>query len=185
MSKDKIKLLVISNIFTAIIAIAALMLAVFLYTQRTAIAYIDNTRVLTEYNGVKEGKKMYDDRVGQWQMNVDTLEVEIDADITSYKENFSKMTGKEKKITEELIKRKQNNYFSYKKAMEEKATEEDQKISEAVLNQINGYLLEHGKKNDYDLILGVTDMGNLLYAKEGLDITDKIIKELNSQYKGE
>ena len=40
----------------------------------------------------------------------------------------------------------------------------------------------YGEEKGFDMIIGVTDMGNVLYANEQMDITDIIIKELTFKY---
>ena len=186
MSKDSmIKLLVASNIITFIVAVIALTIALQVKSSSLNIAYVDNSRVLSEYNGIKEGKSLYEEKVGQWQANLDTLAADVDREIAKFRDDFDQLTVKERALTQELIKGKQDNYFNYKRAIDEKTGEEDEKLTRAILNRIDSYLLQFGESHEYNFIIGITSAGNLLYAREGADITDEIIEGLNNNYAGQ
>ena len=64
------------------------------------------------------------------------------------------------------------------------SSEKDSEMTKSILNQIDSYILEYGKKNNYKYLFGVTDNGNILYADEADDITDIILEELNNKYEG-
>jgi outer membrane protein len=68
--------------------------------------------------------------------------------------------------------------------LEQKAKEEEAKYNKAILDQVNKYVLEYGKANHYDYIFGVTEDGNILFAKEGEDITAQVLIFLNAKYEG-
>ena len=46
------------------------------------------------------------------------------------------------------------------------------------------YIVEFGKQNDYDLILGADGNGTVMYAKEMLDISKNVTVYINNKYKG-
>jgi len=186
MWKDsKYKTLIVLNIVLGCIAITALTLSLYLYNSKPNFAYVNNSKLLEDYNGVKEAGLLYEERVKIWKTNLDTLESEINQEIMAYKNAFSGMSTKEKQLTEKLIKRKQLDYTNYKNALEKNAKDVDAQLTTEVLNQIDAYLLEYGKKHKYDYVFGVTDNGNILFAKDANDITEKVLNGLNNNYKGE
>lgn len=58
-----------------------------------------------------------------------------------------------------------------------------QEISIQLLDSISNYLVVYNKKANYDLIISTTVGGNVLYAKEALNITHAVLNELNRRYK--
>ena len=46
------------------------------------------------------------------------------------------------------------------------------------------YILDYGKNNNYDLILGADGNGVLMYANDKMNISEEITKYINSRYKG-
>lgn len=57
-------------------------------------------------------------------------------------------------------------------------------FSAKVWKQLNSYLAEYGEENEYDVIIGMQGNGNVMYAKEGVNITEDVITYANSKYNG-
>jgi outer membrane protein len=53
-----------------------------------------------------------------------------------------------------------------------------------IISQLNSYVKEFGKKNNYSIILGATDNGNVMYADTSLNISKEIIEFINNKYNG-
>lgn len=53
-----------------------------------------------------------------------------------------------------------------------------------IWKQINGYLKEYGKKNQFRFIYGATGSGNLMYADEIENISEEVIQYINQKYEG-
>lgn len=54
-----------------------------------------------------------------------------------------------------------------------------------VWNAINKYVFDFGRLNDKQLILGSKGEGNIMYASEGGDISEEVIKFINEAYTNE
>jgi outer membrane protein len=83
-----------------------------------------------------------------------------------------------------MLGQQQQQFLQYQQAIDEKIQEEDSKMMQEVLNQVNSFVESYALQNDYDLILGTTMSGNVLFGDKSLDITDALLAELNSHYKG-
>jgi outer membrane protein len=59
-----------------------------------------------------------------------------------------------------------------------------QKYDNQILEQMTQYVIEFGKKNNYDIIYGADGSGNLMYAKDSYNISDEIVTFINKKYKG-
>lgn len=184
MSQDNsggLKVLAISGTTLGLLSLA---FAAYLYATKPKLAFVYNDKLLSEYKGIKEGQKIYEDKVMAMTANLDTLEKEINRDIKEYQDNFKTLSDKEKKLRESYIQKRQNDYFNYKNVIQQKITEEDKKMSEAVMKQINTYIIEFGKSNGYDYVFGVSNEGSLFYAREADDVTGKVLDGLNKKYDG-
>ena len=81
--------------------------------------------------------------------------------------------------------RREQEIERYKAEIEKQAAESEEKMMIAILNQINSFIEVYGDKHNYDIIMGATNQGNILYAKEShTDITEEVLKSLNEQYAG-
>jgi len=148
------------------------------------MAFVYNNRILAEYNGVKEGQQLYREKEKTLTATLDTLENEINSLLKNYQNESRQLSDKENMLTESMIKRRQADYFNYKKAIEDKIKEEDTKLTAAVMHQIDSYIAEFGKKNGYTYILGASNEGSLFFANDKEDITDIILEGLNNTYAG-
>jgi hypothetical protein len=79
---------------------------------------------------------------------------------------------------------KQNQINNYQEAIQKKLKEEDQKATQTVINDINDYVKEYGKKHNYDIIFGASGAGNIMYAKESTDLTEVVLEGLNKEFEG-
>ena len=94
------------------------------------------------------------------------------------------MSKKEKELSEGLIRAKQQQLVTYQKSIQEKAAQEDAKMTQDVINDVNAYLEEYGKNRSYKIIFAATNMGNILYANDGVNITEEAVEGLNKRYTG-
>jgi outer membrane protein len=141
------------------------------------IAYVRNGDLVEGFEGMKEAKMLYKQKMEKWQANIDTLQ-------SDYTRTQSKLTlnGGNAEARKNLEKQEMN-IRNYVTALEEKAKEEDDKMTEAVINQINTRVKEYGVNHGYDIIFGLTTQGNVMYGSEGKDITKDVLEDLNNWYK--
>lgn len=59
-----------------------------------------------------------------------------------------------------------------------------QELEQQIWNQLNEYLYQYGKENDYPVILGAQNNGNIIYVDTPVDITDAAIEFVNLKYRG-
>ena len=58
------------------------------------------------------------------------------------------------------------------------------KLQDTLIIQVKKYIREFGKKQQFDYIFTTSDdMPTVIYGKDSYNLTDKLLKELNDQYK--
>lgn len=157
---------------------------IYYFTSRNELVYVESNKLLDQYQGMIDARKVYQQKALTWQANIDTLSNEVKRQIGDYEKEMSRMTRKEKQLSEELIRTKQQQLNEYQQAMNAKAQQEDAEMTQRVLSQVNGYLKRYGEEKGYKVILAATDYGNIAYAEERFNITDEVILGLNSEYVG-
>lgn len=144
------------------------------------IAYVQTAQLINEYQGMAQARNDYQIKAQQWQANIDTLAMEWQREVETYQKEQKTLTQKEKELTEQLLDQKQKQLREYQAAIQEQAQQEDLAMTERVLGEINTFIEAYGKSNGYEIIIAATDMGNLAYATDGLDITREILEGLNT-----
>lgn len=154
----------------------------FLFNSKSnALVYVDTSKLMVEYKGMAEVKKIIEGKAKVWQATVDTLTLELQNDIKKYEKERGQMSEREKKTTEQLLGHKQQQFMQYKEASKNKVVEEEQKITNEALVKVNNVISDYGKTKNYTIVLG-TVTGNIVYADQTINITDQILEVLNIKY---
>lgn len=152
-------------------------------TKKSKIAYVRSADLIYNYEGMKEAQAKQEKKTLELKSNLDTLQVNFQKAISQYNQEYPKLTKEEKLKREELLGVQQNQLKSYAQTVEETIKKQDDQLTQGVLNQVNSFVEEYSKKKGYDLVLGTTSSGNILFATESMDITNEVLTALNSQYK--
>lgn len=131
------------------------------------VGYVNPNKITQDYHGFEAQQLTYSGKVRNWQQHIDSLNSELQAQNKSHTAN---LTIKEQQL------------LRYRNAIQQQAQQENQRLTKAVLGEINIYLKQYGKEHGYTFILGATESGNIVYAAEGTDITEDVLKGLNAQY---
>jgi outer membrane protein len=170
---------------TGILAVCVVGLGIyvgFLHTRTIKIGYVRTGTVIEKYAGMLESKKMLEKKMQQWEANVDTLGLNYQKSLSNYNDQYKKLPEKERKDLKDMLDRQYGNMETYVSSIEKKALDENQKITQGILNQINNYIKKFSEEKKYDLILGVTANGNIMYGENSIDVTDEIVEGLNKEY---
>lgn len=178
-SKDQTKnsTQVIINIVTVA---AVLFLAIYIFVLKNdRIVYVDSGKIMNEYKGAIQAKKAYDAKTKSWQANIDTLTLDFQNGMRKYEKDLAGMSAKEKELSKQLLNNKQKQLADYQRVIQENARQEDAKLYQGIVTEINAFLLKYGKEHNYKMILIANQSGTIAYAREGLDVTAEVLKELN------
>lgn len=162
------------------------MIAVALIARHTAgpnIAYVRSNDLIAKYAGTIESHQVAQKEQEKWRANLDTLHGDYRRAVNLYNETYAGLSAPERKDREENLGRQKDQVASYAQEVERLAAEEEEKLMQGVLSQINTFIAVYGKEHGYDMILGTTAAGSLLYAEDGYDITDDVLQGLNAHYK--
>lgn len=135
--------------------------------DRESIRYINSNKLLQGYHGAVTQHEVFQAKARGWQQRVDSLSTEL--------QGLSQVPAATRAAKEQQLLR-------YREAIQQQAQQENQRLTKAVLEEINAYLKQYGKEHGYTFILGATESGNVVYAADGTDITEEVLKGLNAQY---
>lgn len=167
---------------TFIIGICVAFLFIYIFGfSHSNIGYVDSSKLLVGYKSMVEARKELEKKQTVWQGNIDSLAKDVQDAIKKYEKTVATGTDKEKSLTKELISSKQKELFDYQNAIKLNAGQEEQRLTQSVYSTINAYLLRYGKSKGYKLIL-IAANGNIAYGDPSLDITDKVVEDLNKEY---
>ncbi|MEL6560741.1 MAG: OmpH family outer membrane protein [Bacteroidota bacterium] len=149
------------------------------------VAYVRSQELIYQYEGTKEAMAKFNNRKQQWQANADTLTANFQRAVRSYQLEYELLSTSERISAEKRLSAQEKQLGEYTKAIAGKIKQNDDESMQAVLNQINTFVEKYSVENGYDIVMGTTLSGSVLYGDTALDITDEILVELNKNYLGE
>ncbi len=148
-------------------------------------AYVDTSKLSKDYEEFKDlesqskvkmeemGREL-DGKVQQWKLEAASFQEEA----KTKGPQWAQLKG------QELQKREQELNMLQQSMMKQLQDEFGVKNDSAV-SKMKKHIRDYGKKKGYDYIYGSGEATNsVLYAKDSYDITNDVLKELNSNYKG-
>jgi len=169
------------------LSIVALLAAVatFFYTQSSSdLVYVDVNEMLEGYKRTKIVRGEFEKKAATMKANVDSLMTGWQDELKAYEKERSKLSKKELDLKQELLSNKQQQIGNYQQAIQKQLAEEDKKATQTVVNDINDFVKEYGKKKGYKIIFGAVGNGNVMYADEATNLTPKLIELLNAEFEG-
>lgn len=148
------------------------------------VAYVDINRLIHEYKRTEVVQEDFEEKSKILKGGADSLLLDWQSELTIYEKERVSMTKKELELKQELLQNKQQQINNYQKAIEKQLEDEDQKITQTVINDINDFVNEYGKKRNYKIIYGATGSGSIMYAEDSADLTDEVLLELNREFSG-
>lgn len=156
--------------------------ALFRSYSSTQLVYVDVNKLIEGYHRTKSAKAEFDKKTSIMKANVDSLLGNWEQELKNYEKERASMSSKELQLKQELLSNKQQQISNYQEAIQKKIQEEDKKITQTVINEINDYVKEYGKSHGYKIIFGASGGGNIMYADESTDLTADVLKGINSNY---
>lgn len=166
-----------------ILASGIVVLFVLHFDSIDSVVYVDSQRLVMGYKGMTVARQEFEVKVTGWKSNLDTLNSEVENSIKDYERKRSGLTAKERQLTEELIRSKQQQFVNYQQVVQEKIQKEDEELSRKVMDKVNEYMKKYGRQKGYKIILAATQYGNIVYAEDMIDVTDEVMKGLNDEYR--
>ncbi len=158
----------------------------FLLAQEVKIGYIDSGRILQEYKGIAELQRQYEKEVREWQRKAEEMRREIEQ-MQRELEAQSIMLSEEARLRRmKEIEEKQREYEQFLQEIwgpEGLAKKRNEEIMRPLIEKIQNILQTIGENEGFTVILDIAS-GAVVYAKEGLDLTDRVLEELNREYAG-
>ncbi len=168
----------------AVLALIASVASYFLLQSNSELVYVDVNKLLEGYNRTTAEREAFAKKTKVLKANVDSLVTNWQSELKAYEKERASMSKKEVELKQELLTNKQQQLNNYQQAIQKQIQEEDQKMTQTVVNDINDYVKEYGKNHGYPIIFGAGGSGNIMYAEDASDLTAEVLIGLNEQYTG-
>jgi outer membrane protein len=147
--------IVIAILFLAVAALTFLVLS-----PRSKSGYIYNSKVFEKFDGT----------------------VHLQAKLANQRKANKKVMDSLTTLIEKGRKDLENEYAVRANSLASSEAQLNEQYTADLWKFINEGVKEYGDQNNYDFIFGATGTGDLMYAREDLDLTEEVVKFLNDRY---
>jgi len=143
--------------------------------------YVNNTKVVSDFNEMKTAKDKWTKKNNEVRAELEEKAKQFQIEVQGYQNIMKSMsTANREKKEQELLVKQQGLQREQQTRMQE-IQQGSQVEIDSIIAKVENFIKEYGKNNGYTYIFGETEVKNIFYAKEELDLTDKIIEELNGE----
>ncbi|MCH2196982.1 OmpH family outer membrane protein [Kordia sp.] len=168
----------------SIVAIVIALFSIFRPKSSNELVYVDVNKLVEGYKRTEIVRNELQEKTVVLKSNIDSLNSGFQKELKRYEKDRVSMSKKEQELQQELLSNKQQQINNYRQTVQKQFQQEDQKATQTVINDINDYVREYGKTHGYRIIFGAGGNGNIMYAADGTDLTEKVLEGLNSEFKG-
>jgi outer membrane protein len=143
------------------------------------LAYIELSKVFSGFEMTKEYKKKLEAVVSSRKAITDSIEFGLKAKALKI--------GSSSNATDTQLyayEGEKQLYLQKRKQFEEDNMAMKQQYDGEIYKQLNQYVKEYGDKHGYAYIFGAEGSGVLMYANQGNNISDDLLKYINERYNG-
>lgn len=139
------------------------------------IGYIDLQRALNESDAGKEAKATFNKRVEELQKVLDEKQNELKKLQDEMEKQKGLLTPEARAEKEKVYQQKLKDVQRFAKDSQEELQQKDAEMTKKILRDLRDIIKKIGNEEGYTIILERGD-AFVLYAAEGVDITEKVIK---------
>lgn len=146
-------------------------------------AYIDTSILMDKYEKFKDEDEKFKVKSQEMGRPLEAKLKVFQSEAANFRQNaqIKGMAWAQQKGAE-LQQREQQLAIEQETLLRQIQIESDS-IRAGLINEVKDFIKSYGKKQGYDYIYGTGDAATVLYAKDGYDITEEILKELNDEFK--
>lgn len=153
--------------------------------REVAVVYVNTDTLLMNYKLSIELNEAFlkkqENRRTELNQKVKGLEAEM-REFQRKLENNGFLSRERAEAARDAILLKQQKLQQLQQDMTNQMMNEQADLNKKLFDKITSCLREFNKEMGYDIILSTTLGGNVLFAKDGFDITLKLLEELNKDY---
>lgn len=146
--------------------------------------YIDTSILLEKYNKFTDANEKFKVKSEEMGRPVQAKAQQLEAEMANF-QRAAQVNGEawaQQKYAE--LQQRQQALLAEREQILGKIDTEAGKLKDSLVKEVKKYVEEYGKKEGFDYIFTTSDMNvTVIYAKENYNLTEKILKQLNEEYK--
>ena len=164
--------------------LALIVLITFASCQEQKMGYVDNGKVINDIQEKKDIESKYDALNESFKQRADSIGKTYQSEYQILQAKAAKMSQSKQQEAIQSFQAKAQQFQQMMQAEQQQLQTAYQTDVDSVISKMKTTVKDFGKANGYKFIIGTNEsIGTVLYGDEALDLSDLIIKEIDSKYK--
>lgn len=146
-------------------------------------AYVDNTQLIQDFKEMKSTEAKFTKKSEKLKKELDSVAQQFQLEVQQYQQQSTSLSSAEKQEKESMLMQKQQQLQRQQQMQSNQLREESDVVIDSLITKVKDFVADYGEKNGYTYIFGSNESANIMYAKEGRDITEEVLKALNDSAK--
>lgn len=148
--------------------------------EQDKTAYVDTSRLIQEYSEMQEVEADFTQRSESLKRELDSAAQAFQQEVRTFQEEMENMSEAQRQQTQNDLMQKQQMLQQQQQMRSGALRQESDQVVDSIIMRVRGFVEAYGEENDYKYIFGSNESANIMYAEEGLDITEEVLEELNA-----
>ena len=148
-------------------------------------AFVKTETIFKEYKGIKDQEAVFKKKQEAFTKKYDSIVQAWRKEVVEFQQKASKMAPNKARQKDQELYQKQQIIQQMQQQESNKLTAEMQKQTDSIIKKVYDFFDEYGKKNGYKYIFGKNSAGAVMYGDAKMDITDEVLKALDTEYEAE
>jgi outer membrane protein len=149
------------------------------------VAFIHTDSILKNYELVKDFADKLEQKTKKYEETIVNKQSEFEKEAAYFQESVKKNALSEKSANEiyQTLMQKQQAIMEMKDKYQRELADDELQINALLVDTVTNFLKRYNKNLNYDYILGYNKNGNIFLTNDTFNITNRVIFELNKEYK--
>lgn len=149
------------------------------------IVYVNTDTLLNNYDYYKDVIKEFENKSFALENDLAKRSQSFQNEVALFQRRVQAggVSEEQARSTQLALQKKEQDIMLFRDNAAGNLQQDQAKKTDELLSKIHDYLKKYNSGNKYDMVIGYSKGGGVLYAKEDLDITQDVLKGLNEEYK--
>ncbi len=149
------------------------------------VAYVNSDSLVANFDFYKEKAEELKKERAKSENDLTTRAKGIEKEVSDFQQTAGSMTINQARAIEENLVKKQQNLLQYRENLTQSLLRKESEINNELYDKISTFMTAYGEENNLEIVLSYTRNSGVLFANDGLDITQVVIEGLNNSYRNE
>ncbi|CAH0997401.1 hypothetical protein EMA8858_03533 [Emticicia aquatica] len=148
------------------------------------IVFVNTDTLLSQYDYYKDVIKSSENKRFRLETDISNKAKNFQNKVAFFQQKVQQggLTQEQGQTAQAQLQQEEQAIMAFRDKSAQDLAKEDAKKTEDILNNIQAFLKEFNAGDKYDMVIGYSKGGGVLFAKEDLDITNAVLEGLNKKY---